>query len=284
MVMPVPRAFHSPCRMKPQAKNAPETSRPDAHVLEIDMVALLLHFGADFQFLGVHVARLHQLAVAVHLAPDDLDQDTGHHDGHGVADGHGGGHDGQGFRGAHGGAGFKDFGKRGRAGAHAATHDRQSDQKQRVHHGITHQRGHAHAQAEGQDQAAEDGREVTSRGLHQQLAVHAQDGAGDQGGDVPVQEAAGGFEEGADVAHQIQRAQGQLHIRVGNDAKVHQQAGAEDAHDGTAAQVVFDDGGVVADPAQDLAQHHHEQEAARHALGQHAQVGGKQGDHGDYQK
>ena len=39
----------------------------------------------------------------------------------------------------------------------------------------------------------------------------------------------------ADVAHQIQGTQGQLHIGGGQDAEVHQQAGAEDAHDGPAA-------------------------------------------------
>ena len=256
----------------------------DAHLLEVNVIALLLHFGADFQFLGIHVAGLHQLAVAVHLALDDLDQHAGHHDGDGVADGHGGGHDGQGLGGAHGRAGFKDLGKRGGAGAHAAAHDGQGDEQQGVHHGIAHDGRHAHAQAEGQDQTAEDGREVTGRGLHQQFAVHAQDGAGDQGGDVPIQEAAGGLEEGADVAHQVQGAQGQLHISMGKQAEVHQQAGAEDAHDGAAAQVVLDDGGMIADPGQDLAQHHHEQEAAGHALGQHAQIGGKQANHGHDQK
>ena len=41
---------------------------------------------------------------------------------------------------------------------------------------------------------------------------------------------------------------------------------------------------LVADPSQNLAQHHHEQEAARHALGQHAQVGRQQAHHGDYQE
>ena len=50
------------------------------------MVTLLLHFRADFQLFGVHMASLHQLAVTVHPTLDDFYQDAGKNDGYSVAD------------------------------------------------------------------------------------------------------------------------------------------------------------------------------------------------------
>ena len=179
----------------------------DAEVLHVDLVALGLHLGTDLQLLGVDRTGLHQRALAVPaLAGDDLDDDTGKDDRDCVADGDRGRHYGDGLRRRHGVGAFKDLGQGHCAGAHAAAHDGQRDEQQRLDGAVAHDSGRAHAQGEREDQAAEDRGEVTRRRLFQQRAVHAEDRTGDQRGDVEVKERAGRLEERGDVANKVKIA------------------------------------------------------------------------------
>ena len=129
----------------------------DAEVLHVDLVTLGLHLWADLQLLGVDRTGLHQRALAVPaLAGDDFDDDTGKDDRDRVTDGDRGRHHGDGLRRRHGVGAFKDLGQGHRAGAHAAAHDGQRDEQQRLDRTIAHDGSRAHTQGEREDQAAED--------------------------------------------------------------------------------------------------------------------------------
>ena len=265
----------------------------NTEVFHVDLIALGLHLGTDLQLLGIDAARLHQRALTVpRLVGDDLDDDTGKNNGDRVADGDRRCHHRDGLRRRHGIGAFKDLGQGHCAGAHAAAHDGQGDEQQRLDGAVAHDGSRSHTQGKREDQAAEDRGEVTRRRLFQQRAVHAEDRAGDQCGDVKIKERAGRLEKRSDVAHKVKIAGHVVDLRAvlqrtrqrGQEIKVIQKRRTEQDDDRAAAEVGADDGRFFTDLIEDRAQHDHECKAAGHALGQVAGIGCDQHDDGKNRK